>query len=733
MYKVVGKKKKLTRSSPQSANHPSSPASIEEYLYYFSDDADDTEENGLHDVIATTTTNKNGASSQGSRGFRIEKLVDAELNKEDLLDYNNRRSENNNEEIDNGKGKREYLVVKREMPSDRENGDEERKTQPSFIENLMNNEVEKKDDRENELLVERDENTGLEKVGNNEDVGSNQKTDNSAKMTSYFVCLVLASTCGFLVTGYQMAVVSGLLLLNTDIPVTRFWRQTLVGITSAMALAITMTCGQLCDKIGRRYMVILSTVIAIIASSIETSGLYHNLPGRILAGMSIGLSCLSIPIYLAENTVVSMRGPIIMLNMAALTLGQFLSGIAAASFFYLKNKGWRFLSGIIILPSSLQLVAFFFLPESTRFLAKKGQLAKAQKVMNLLWKELPEKEFELMISDQNENKEYKQKSSFQIFMSILQTPPVRRALLLGSSLHIINQMSGINIIIFYSGMVVKMAGVYDDTVTIWLSTIPTLINFLGTFVGFYLVERIGRRLLLLTSTAGVIVSLIMVSLAFWQIEVQSPVVSFVEHNANFTPCGTYRTCAKCVLDPLCGFCYQEHPILGPVNGSCLPALKISNSYSKLGRCNNTFLGDHSPLHLKWQSDFCPSNFAYFIMAGQIIYLLFFASGLGSLPWTICSEIYPMWARGISNSISSSIMWLFSWLMTGTFLTLIQYLTTYGTFLLMACVTLIGWEFWFLCLPETKGKSLEEAELLFTKPFFKKIKLKTEKNEEPVFI
>ncbi|CAE1323587.1 SLC2A13 [Acanthosepion pharaonis] len=494
-----------------------------------------------------------------------------------------------------------------------------------------------------------------------------------------------------------------------------------------------MTCGQLCDKIGRRYMVILSTVIAIIASSIETSGLYHNLPGRILAGMSIGLSCLSIPIYLAENTVVSIRGPIIMLNMAALTLGQLLSGIAAASFFYLKNKGWRFLSGIIILPSSLQLVAFFFLPESTCFLAKKGQLAKAQKVMNLLWKELPEKEFELMISDQNENKEYKQKSSFQIFMCILQTPPVRRALLLGCSLHIINQMSGINIIIFYSGMVVKMAGVYDDTVTIWLSTIPTLINFLGTFVGFYLVERIGRRLLLLTSTAGVIVSLIMVSLAFWQIEVQSPVVSFVEPNANFTPCGMYRTCAKCVLDPLCGFCYQEHPILGPVNGSCLPALKMTNSYSKLGRCNSTFLGDHSPFHLKWQSDFCPSNFAYFIMAGQILYLLFFASGLGSLPWTICSEIYPMWARGISNSISSSIMWLFSWLMTGTFLTLIQCLTTYGTFLLMACVTLIGWVFWFLCLPETKGKSLEEAELLFTKPFFKKIKLKTEKNEEPVFI
>lgn len=433
----------MARRKNRLVHHPSSPASIEEYLYYFSDDADNTEENKSHGVIATTTTNKNGASSSDSRGFRIEKLVDAELNKEDLLDYNNRRSENNNEI---GKGKTEYLVVKREMPSDKENGDEERKTQPSFIENLMNNEMEEKDDRENELLVERDENTGLEKVVNNEDVGSNQKTDHSVKMTSYFVCLVLASTCGFLVTGYQMAVVSGLLLLNTDIPVTRFWRQTLVGITSAMALAITMTCGQLCDKIGRRYMVILSTVIAIIASSIETSGLYHNLPGRILAGMSIGLSCLSIPIYLAENTVVSIRGPIIMLNMAALTLGQLLSGIAAASFFYLKNKGWRFLSGIIILPSSLQLVAFFFLPESTRFLAKKGQLAKAQKVMNLLWKELPEKEFELMISDQNENKEYKQKSSFQIFMCILQTPPVRRALLLGCSLHIINQMSGINII-----------------------------------------------------------------------------------------------------------------------------------------------------------------------------------------------------------------------------------------------------------------------------------------------
>lgn len=85
IYKVVGKKKKSTRSSPQSANHPSSPASIEEYLYYFSDDADNTEENKSHDVIATTTTNKNGASSSDSRDFRIEKLVDAELNTEDFI------------------------------------------------------------------------------------------------------------------------------------------------------------------------------------------------------------------------------------------------------------------------------------------------------------------------------------------------------------------------------------------------------------------------------------------------------------------------------------------------------------------------------------------------------------------------------------------------------------------------------------------------------------------------
>lgn len=67
-------------------------------------------------------------------------------------------------------------------------------------------------------------------------------------------------------------------------------------------------------------------------------------------------------------------------------------------------------------------------------------------------------------------------------------------------MYFVEQVLSINS--FYSGMVVKMAGVYDDTVTIWLSTIPTLINFLGTFVGFYLVERIGRRLLLLTSTAG---------------------------------------------------------------------------------------------------------------------------------------------------------------------------------------------------------------------------------------
>ena len=291
---AVGKKNHSTHSSfssqPETSNRSSSPASIKEYLYYFSDDEPERNRPD-HVTTATTTTKTRTGAPSDSRGCRTANtwVVDSKMGSKEDLSRSDSGNENNNEFDKEKKGERKHLVQKEVLQNE---DDDVEKNQP--LPNkavIFNNESKEKNDKENKLLVQVNEKTkNMKNVDDyNEEFENGKKiSPSSAKMTPYFVCLVLASTCGFLVTGYQMAVVSGLLLLNKDIPVTPFWRQTLVGVASAMAMAITVTCGQLCDKIGRRYMVMLSAVIAILGASIETSGLYHTLPGRILAGMSIG-------------------------------------------------------------------------------------------------------------------------------------------------------------------------------------------------------------------------------------------------------------------------------------------------------------------------------------------------------------------------------------------------------------------------------------------------------------
>ena len=83
-----------------------------------------------------------------------------------------------------------------------------------------------------------------------------------------------------------------------------------------------------------------------------------------------------------------------------------------------------------------------------------------------------------------------------------------------------------------------------------------------------------------------------------------------------------------------------------------------------------------------------------------------------MPWTINSEIYPMWARGVCYSIAASVIWLFNMVISFTFLTLTEILTTHGTFYFYSIVTLIGWSLLVWKLPETRGRTLEEVSSLF---------------------
>jgi len=173
-------------------------------------------------------------------------------------------------------------------------------------------------------------------------------------------------------------------------------------------------------------------------------------------------------------------------------------------------------------------------------------------------------------------------------------------------------------------------------------------------------------------------------------------------------CLSAKTCTDCINQE-CGFCYWDLPS-GEKNGSCWKENPHNPSAPPLsGICSNTT----TTSELVWAVNWCPSSYSWIAVASLGIYLLFFAPGMGPMPWTINSEIYPMWARSSCNSVATSVNWMFNLLISMTFLTLTKELTKEGAFYLYAGFAGLGLIALHFLLPETKGRSLEEMEAVFS--------------------
>ncbi|KAG7267892.1 hypothetical protein CRUP_033018 [Coryphaenoides rupestris] len=167
-------------------------------------------------------------------------------------------------------------------------------------------------------------------------------------------------------------------------------------------------------------------------------------------------------------------------------------------------------------------------------------------------------------------------------------------------------------------------------------------------------------------------------------------------------------CEQCMLDPSCGFCYRDNGS-ALFASSCAPVNMVSTEQAAWGRCSNTSQGREQTF---WAYNYCPTPYSWLVLLGLLLYLAAFAPGMGPMPWTINSEIYPLWARGVGNACSTGVNWSFNILVSLTFLHTAQLLTYYGVFFLYAGAASVGVVFVYAVVPETKGRRLEEVEALF---------------------
>jgi len=316
------------------------------------------------------------------------------------------------------------------------------------------------------------------------------------------------------------------------------------------------------------------------------------------------------------------------------------------------------------------------------------------------------------------------------WIAMLSDPPTRRALFLGCGMMAVQQFSGINTVMYYAASIYEMAG-YDELKAVWLSGFTALAQVVGIAASIFLVDRVGRRTLVLCSLGFVTVSLVGLALSFYWARITSGDVLAVSessssggssgschHQPALVWDGVVSYCYDCVGIDGCGYCGNSKG-----SGLCLP-----------GNSSGTF-GMEQLSCETWDYDQCTglpgaitesdsssndnSNpYGTLSVLFMVLYLLAFGIGMGGMPWTINSEIYKLEFRSKAVSLSTATNWIGNLVVSATFLSLSspQVLTAYGAFGLYGAVALLGWGWLVWALPETKGRSLEEIEDLFRRPW-----------------
>jgi len=521
----------------------------------------------------------------------------------------------------------------------------------------------------------------------------------------------LAAVGGFLF-GYDTGVVSGAMavilqeengLLSDVTGVHRdFWHQLIVAITIGAAAVFALLSGIPNEKLGRKITILIAS--AIFAGGSVVMGVAGNkevlLVGRLIVGAAIGIASCVVPVYISESAPAHLRGPLTVSYNTLVVAGQFAATLVCGAFADV-DQGWRWMLGLAGVPAVIQFVGFLFMPESPRWLLSKGRVERAREVLKHIRASDYDVDKEIKDVEETIKRDGEVGNFLEVGGKVLKHQPTRRALMIGCSLMVFQQISGINTIMYYSATVVQMAGIGSASSAIWITAIINGLYLSACMIGILCVERLGRKKLLLASLAGVIISLLVISVGFQLADMHSPSVDTAE--PSWSPCGSQvNTCSGCVKEGGCGFCE------GQDSSFCLA---INGSYSQKGPCSQSSVNQS----FTWYPDYCPTTKtnSWIIIVGLAAYLISFAAGIAPIPWTVNSEIYPLWGRSVCNSVATCTNWTFNLIIAMTFLFLTTGLTRYGAFYLYCGLAVIGWVVFLLFLPETRGRTLEQIESLFS--------------------
>ncbi len=437
-------------------------------------------------------------------------------------------------------------------------------------------------------------------------------------MNSFVYFAVGVAALGGLLFGYDTGVISGaILFIKEQFSLSSTMEEIVVSSVLVGAVLGAGLGGALTGRFGRRGMIILAGVV-FTASAIGTAlapTVASLIAARVVSGIAIGIASFISPMYIAELVPAKNRGSLVAVNMLAITTGIVVAYLVDYAFSGAHQ--WRYMFGLAAIPSIALVIGMWRLPDSPRWLISKSSLEKARKILQRVRN----------TSDVSAEIAEIQKSMEQQGVGGVKglfQPAMRMPMIVGLGLAIFQQITGINTVIYYAPTIFKFAGITATGPAILAGAGLTMVMWFFHVLAIFLLDRVGRRPLLLVGVAGQVVGLAILGAAF-----QFPQLASFKSDVAIT--------------------------------------------------------------------------------GLVIYVACFAFGLGPIFWLLISEIYPLKVRGAAMSAVTVTNWALNLLVAVTFLTLVGFLGQGVTFWLYGVVAVGAWVFFYLQVPETKGKTLEQIE------------------------
>ena len=513
----------------------------------------------------------------------------------------------------------------------------------------------------------------------------------------------------------------------------------------------TLFAGLLADWMGRKPLMVLSGITFVL--SIPVIALSHGYGplflGRLLQGVSGGLIGVVVPLYLAECLVASNRGKGTGVFQWLLTLGivsAALIGIYysyrvadvmrtadAATLFAFKDEAWRRIFWVSLPPGVLFVIGAFFVAESPRWLFRKGKTEQAKTAL-LRSRSAAEADREMHEMEATAAAKVKTRAG-AVKDSLLRRKYVV-PFVLACVILFCNTACGINSIIGYNTNILLQSGL-SDVQAHWGYVIFTVVNFSLTMVGLTLVDRKGRKFLLIVGTAGIILSMTGTGLLFLRTEkgnidehaaVQSLVSPDQTLSLRFDPANAAKLLGGRMADPahsslVVVYSYgdftaettvvrSDDPGAAPIHitrASAVPANELE-AFTK-NPFANVAQAQTAPLRIQKAllSPIPSTGNGWLVAISLYLFMSFYAIGPGVCVWLALSELMPTRIRSNGMSIALVINQIVSTTLAAIFLPIVSNYGYSTIFFVFAGFTVIYFFTALLFLPETKGKTLEEIE------------------------